>query len=346
MTDTTFLIPSEAPPEEHDPTKVRRDATGRPYVRVRCVNDSQHVGFPEDEDYLPGRVASEKRPGKTVQCPKCKGKGYQETRYTRATTFVGVLDDRSALEKWQKRVVLYGIALDVTLDNALGEVDYSPGFDSDEVKAELNRLADLAFTAGDGHAKAQKGTDLHSLSELVDTDRPFPATLVNEEGYERPVTNQDRADMGAYTAIMTEIGVRREDILGMETFVVNDEYETAGTYDRRVRLGMPCCDRPRILDLKTGRVDYGAGKMAMQLSIYANAKGYVPETGERVDLDTCHHWGIIVHVPQGTGTAYAYAVDLVKGYEAVHLASLVREHRRVAQGFMIPLGEVGTDVQG
>jgi hypothetical protein len=90
-------------------------------------------------------------------------------------------------------------------------------------------------------------------------------------------------------------------------------------------------------DLKTGRIDYGAGKIAQQLAVYANSKDYDPATGGRADQDVCTHYGIVVHLPQGTGEASVHVVDLVAGWEAVKLSSQVREHRRMAKGMLWPL---------
>ena len=97
------------------------------------------------------------------------------------------------------------------------------------------------------------------------------------------------------------------------------------------------CVQPHILDLKTGRLDYGAGKIAQQLAVYANSKDYDPETGERSDQDVCTHYGIVVHLPQGTGEATVHVVDLVAGWEAVKLSSQVREHRRMSSKMLWPL---------
>ena len=122
-----------------------------------------------------------------------------------------------------------------------------------------------------------------------------------------------------------------------------DSLKVAGTYDRRVvstrRLRCTCddCDeadgasKPKVLDLKTGRVDYGGGKMRQQLAVYAHGEAYDPETGRRSEHDVCPHSGFIVHLPAGSGEAYLYRTDLVQGWRDVQLSAQVREHRRASR---------------
>ena len=325
---TDFFSPSDSV----DPTKVRRQkGTKRPWIKQPCPLEDQHV-----PDVLnPGARVLGKRLQTTKQCPKCKGKGYIEKLYSRCTSFVGVLDDRSNLEKWQKRIILVGLRTRPTMMAELAATD-------PDDKDMLDALADDLFEAGEGHVKAQKGTDLHTLTEYVDKGWDLPASLTDfETGQERPVTLQDRADLAAWLRTTEE-----NDFVwfGSECFVVQDDYQIGGTYDRQV--GAPygsgirwCnqCTYPMILDLKTGRIDYGAGKIAQQLAVYANSKDYDPATGERSDQDVCTHYGIVVHLPQGTGEATVHVVDLVAGWAEVKLSSEVREHRRMSKNMIWPL---------
>ena len=328
MTDVDFFSPSDSV----DPTKVRRSKDGRPYVKQPCPDwFPDAIGGCED-----GRIDGKKY-GTTKQCPKCKGKGYVEKLYSRCTSFVGVLDDRSNLEKWQKRIILVGLRTRPTMMAELAATD-------PDDKDLLDALADDLFEAGEGHVKAQKGTDLHTLTEYVDKGWPLPASLTDyDTGQERPVTLQDRADLAAWVRVVEE---HQFIFLGSELFVVQDDYQIGGTYDRRGWMSpfgtenctaCPYCVSPMIVDLKTGRIDYGAGKIAQQLAVYANSKDYDPVTGERTDQDVCAHFGIVVHLPQGTGEATVHVVDLVAGGEAVKLSSEVREHRRMSKQMIWPL---------
>lgn len=309
------------------PGKVRRSKDGRPYVKRPCPNAVESTLDDDVPICREGRVPSEKRPGQTVQCPGCKGLGYVEKLYTRCTSFVGVLDDRSNLEKWRQRVTLVGLGVDHRLLTELGAAD-------PDDRETLDGLADQAFEVGDGHVRAQKGTDLHALTELVDQGEPLPDRLFDPEREEwRPVTLQDRADMAAYHRVMTESSL---EVVQSELFVVNDEYRIGGTLDRVVwdTTGTDCCAKPMILDVKTGRVDYGAGKIAMQLAVYANSQRYDPDTGERTPLGVCTHVGLALHLPQGTGTASLLVADIAAGWESVALCDQVRKFRNVSKSWL------------
>lgn len=341
---TEFLSPSDVP--EGDPTKVRRSKDGRPYVKQRCPPGlgtiEQRDDLTPEERFniwamwpdvcLGGKVLGARK-GTTKQCPTCKGKGYVEKLYSRCTSFVSVLDDTTQLQAWKLRITLTGLGVDHAL---LAELDRTDPDDKDA----LNSIAERAFEVGDGHAKAQKGTDLHTLTEYVDKGWSLPASLTDyETGQERPVTLQDRADLAAWVRAQESL---QWQAIGSECFVVQDEYQIGGTYDRRVLLGCSVvdlckCHKPLILDLKTGRIDYGAGKIAQQLAVYAHSKDYDPVTGKRTDQDVCTHVGIVVHLPQGTGEATVHVVDLEAGWAAVELSSKVREHRRMAREMIWPL---------
>ena len=303
MTETVFHKPGP----EHDPNKVRRSKDGRPYVWVDCQECDN------------GKVPSAKT-GRPVQCPKCKGAGRKETLFSRCTSFVGVLEERSQLERWKQRTILIGFNREPDLLFDIGSVD-------PDDRDALHALIDKAFEVGDGHVRAQKGTDLHSLSVYVDNGWRLPEMLWNEDGDDRPVTLQDRADMAAWKRTVTDMNLT---MLAQELFVVNDEYRIGGTYDRRVTWpATPCpCGKPTILDLKTGRIDYGQGKIAQQLAVYAHSRDYDPATGTRTAQDVCEHVGLVIHLPQGTGKATVHTADLVLGWEAVALSAAVRVHRR------------------
>ena len=342
---TTFIIPSEAEPAQ-DPTKARRSKDGRPYIKHPCpLQRGGRTVMPGSALCVDGRTEGSRGP-LSKQCERCKGKGYVEELYTRCTTFVSAMEERTQLELWKMRTVLVGVAAGPS--SLLAELMLL----TPEDREALDRLANQAVELGDGYLKARKGTDLHTLSEYVDQGRPLPDLLTDwETGQERPVTLQDRADMAAYKRLTEMDGIIENWQLFMiasEKFVVNDEFKIGGTYDRLVSFlpqwehqeGMQpgiCpeeCGKPMILDLKTGRVDYGAGKIAQQLAVYAHSDDYDPATGQRTPQDVCQHKGIVIHLPQGTGEATVLIVDLVEGWERVKLSSRVREHRRTEKALL------------
>jgi hypothetical protein len=117
-----------------------------------------------------------------------------------------------------------------------------------------------------------------------------------------------------------------------ERFVVNDELRMGGTPDVLMDWDAPGEFWPVggavIADLKTGRVDYGAGKMAMQLAAYASCSTYDPaEPTTRRPLGASREIGLVIHLPLGQARADLYAVDLVVGWAGVQLAAAVRAFR-------------------
>lgn len=251
----------------------------------------------------------------------------KERLYSRCTSWIDILDDRSALEMWKQRMILAGIALDSELTTRLIQVSVDEELDN---KQRLNAIATDAFRAGDGHVKAEQGTNLHRLSEWADVHlvADGDAHLVH---WPDPCTSADIADMVAYRNTMERYGF---EMLATETRVVIDELKVTGTFDRIVRYQ----GANYIADLKTGRVDYGALKIASQLAMYSRGCVYDPATGDRkpfrnIDLDK----GLVFHLPQGEARCDIYEVDLNLGWEACLLVQQVRDMRKRGAKAMVPL---------
>lgn len=331
-----------APPvrEAGGDNEVPRDGLGRPRILYPC-----------DGCDGSGRAPSEKRPGKTVKCPNKCGpttldswipEGMVAKSHTRTTTYIDVLEDKSNLEQWHKRMVLLGVDKDRKLLN--GVTDYAEQFarseDADERKKAkdwLNRRAETATEVAGAKDKAEQGTWLHSLSERVDSGLELP----DETSFE------DIIDMEAYAKATQDF-----DIVLMERLMVLDELRIGGTPDRVSRWvheepleapdGTKIGPQERLItDLKTGTVDYGALKMAMQLAIYSRSKVYLPETGGRESVDNLNQkWGVIMHVPAGQGEATLYWADLTLGWEAVQVATQVRALRSKQKNALTELRHV------
>lgn len=273
--------------------------------------------------------------------------GSKEVIYTRMTTFIDCLEDKSALGRWYKRVVLAGAAVDSSaptpsIVGRAGEADHvfraglaklekrlakgklGPGEVQAEraelekaLKTELDSLADEAFTLGEGRVKAEHGTHLHKLTELVDLGQPLP----------EDTSPEDLADIEAYQAAMRAYGLKVKDV---EVVVVNDELKVLGTADRTLLYKAPGAARAITVvgDIKTGRIDYGAGKIAMQIGGYATSKRYDPENPtERGALGASNKLGLLIHLPAGEARCDIYEVDLVKGLAGLKLAVQVRSWR-------------------
>lgn len=103
--------------------------------------------------------------------------------YTRCTTFIDVIEDKSSLMKWGQRMVLVGAT------KAPQIVREAVGLDptDKEGKKALDAKVDQLVSIAGANDKREKGSHLHKLSEYVDRGEPLPEC-----------SPQDRADMAAY----------------------------------------------------------------------------------------------------------------------------------------------------
>lgn len=250
----------------------------------------------------------------------------KEVIYTRVTTFIDCLEDKFFLENWKARTALVGLAVRPDLMARTSEADPD---DRDELTAILTD----AQEAGGIHEAAAKGTDRHKLVEILHRGLPLPAD----------VDRAALADLAAYRSLLSTWGL--SPVPGtIEKLVVNHELRMGGTPDVLMKWtprepgttlgaasGFIDEDEPIVTDLKTGRVDYGAMKMAMQLAAYAHCEPYDPDQPTtRRTLDANQEVGLVIHLPLGQARADLYAVDLVVGWAGVQLADLVRKFRTSA----------------
>lgn len=229
--------------------------------------------------------------------------------YTRATTLAGTLDDLYGLMSWKQRQTAIGLA---ARDDLLLAVKAA---DPDD-KKHLNSICEQAMEAAESSAAATTGTALHSLSERLDLGVALPT-----------VPEEHAKALQAYIAATDHLEVVEYDgHPAVEQFLVCDEIQAAGTADRIVRV--PDMDQPVIADLKTGRIDYGALKIAMQLAIYAHGQRYDIATGERTPIDVDLRNALIIHLPAGARSCRLWWVDIGAGWEAVQHALIVRDWRK------------------
>lgn len=238
--------------------------------------------------------------------PYIKGLDGKTTRYSRVTSWIDCLDSSFQLDQWRRRVTLMGLKADVELRKELLAVD-------PDDKSALNALAGKCFEAGDGFIAANKGTDLHALTEQVDETGGFI--------FDRTISEADMADMRAYGQLIEDYDIT---VIERERFVVIDQYRIAGTFDKLVNYR----GKRVIADLKTGRIDYGQAKMAMQTASYSRGMYYDGHTDKRSPLDCDQSMGLLIHLPQGTATAKLYEIDLDEGWEDVALAERVQNSRK------------------
>ncbi len=226
--------------------------------------------------------------------------GGKPVAYTRCTTYVDALEDKFNLQKWQQRMVILGL-----VDRP--DLLLSAAAHRDE-KAELNRIADSAIEAAKASAAATVGTAIHALCERLDAGQDIGQ-----------VPGEYQRDLDAYVRATAPLTV-----LHSEVFTVQDDLRIGGTPDRIVEFE----GERYIADIKTGSIEFGVGKIAMQLAVYAHSRFYNPSTGERTPLPGVNgQRGIVIHLPAGTGTCELVWVDIAAGWEAVQLATQVREWR-------------------
>jgi PD-(D/E)XK nuclease superfamily len=227
--------------------------------------------------------------------------GGKPKAYTRATTFAGSVEDMYGLGMWQQRMVALGLSkrADLLLSVSAHAED----------KDELNRIVDSAREAAAASAAATTGTALHKLTERYDRGQ---ITLDD-------VPASNRADLTAYAEATVPLTIH-----GIEQFVVLDEIEVAGTFDRIVEYG----GQRYVADIKTGSIDYGVGKMAVQLALYSRGLLYEPGKRTRGSTGVSQTAGVIIHLPAGQGRCDLYWIDLRAGWEAAQLCDRVRAWRK------------------
>ena len=226
--------------------------------------------------------------------------GGKPVPYTRVTTYVGCLEDTYNLSRWQQRMVALGLSQRPDLMLAVSSTD------PDE-KKKLNDLTEQAIEAAKGTAAATIGTALHALTERMDRDDDIGV-----------VPDAYIADLAAYQRTTSALTVE-----SIETFGVVDDLKIAGTWDRIVTLN----GQSYIADIKTGSIQWGAGKIAMQLAAYSRAHQYNPTTHKRTPLNVDQNKAIIIHLPAGEGECHLHWIDINQGWEAVQLAGKVRAWR-------------------
>jgi hypothetical protein len=226
--------------------------------------------------------------------------GGRKIPYTRCTTYVGVLEDTYNLSRWQQRMVAIGLAERPDLLLAVASVDRDD-------KDSLNDLCERATEAARARAGATVGTALHALTERVDRGQELGV-----------IPDPYTADIAAYTQATADLTP-----VQIEQFTVNDWLGVGGTPDRIVKHK----NRRYVADIKTGNVEYGIGKIAMQLATYARSQCYDPVNGARTPHDADLERALIIHLPAGTGVCTPLWVDIAASWEGVKHAKWVREWR-------------------
>jgi len=231
--------------------------------------------------------------------------GGEPIPYTRASTLAKALDDLSQLMAWKQRKTAEGLIRRPDLLTRVAGALANGDPDTDwQTKRDLNRVCDEATEAAGASKGNSAGTGFHSLTEAIDRgEEPLfvpPADVPRLDAY--------RAATAGYKALDAEV------------FVVCDELQVAGSFDR---LWLCPDGRIRVGDLKTGKseADYPLAT-TIQVSIYAHGWRYDPADGSRYGLggDLDLTTGLLIHMPP-RGGCDVIPLDLVKGWHAARLAA-------------------------
>lgn len=233
--------------------------------------------------------------------------GSEATAYTRVSTLAKACDDLNNLMAWQQRKVIEGVVRRPDLLTRAAGALANGNPDTDwPTKRALNDACKEAREAAGASTGASAGTGFHSLTEAIDR---------GEEPLFVPPADVPRLD--AYREATKGI-----EWLGIEQFVVNDQVQAAGTFDRLARLPD---GRVVVADLKSGKseADYPLGTTT-QIATYALGRRYDPATGARAsiheDLDV--NTGLLIHLPP-SGGCRLLLLDLRRGWEAARTAAQV-----------------------
>lgn len=259
--------------------------------------------------------------------------GSKPKPYTRCSSAAKAIEDTFALEQWAQRNVAYGMAHDSSLVARVLAVGGNPGTWSQAEKAAVKAVVADAQTTAKAHKAADIGTAIHRMTELADRGEAF-------------TPGPYAADLAAYQQALLDGGVVTHPAW-VECRIISDTLQMAGTADRIVTLAqhsplrraLECRDDEAVIaDIKSGgSVDFGALSFAAQLAAYASGCLYDPVADVRLPTPLLNRkWGLVIHVPAGSGTAALYKVDLVEGLRAAHLANAIRHTRKASKGWLKP----------
>lgn len=252
--------------------------------------------------------------------------------YVRVSTMAKTLDDTNNLTLWKQRNTALGLAArpDLVLSVAALMAKHKDVNADFAAKKKLNSIIEEAFEAAGGSAAASLGTALHELSEALDAGQDIT-----------PYAGEWMPRLEGYRIARSDL-----EVLDMETFVVNDVVQAAGSFDRLVRLknveklneviagwGFAPVQPGVVLvdDLKTGAHDSGYPLgVATQIGTYANSHRYDPTTGERSELDPAldKRIGLLTHMPAKGDGIDIYPLNLQRGWYAAQYAKGVYDIRK------------------
>lgn len=233
----------------------------------------------------------------------------ENTGWARATTFAATLAESYGLRIWEQRQVVWGLSRRPDLLTLASTIS------GPEDKKALGAIVDSAHEAGATQAKANRGSAIHKAIEEVEKGRPFasvPDELKNDVvGYFREIADNNLVIVPEY----------------VERTCIVPAYKVAGTFDNLVR----CPDgKLRVLDKKTGNLDYAAIEFAVQMALYANAsalRNYGSSTYEPMP-EVAKDYAIIAHIEPGTGRTQLHRINIRLGWAWAATCAEVQDIRK------------------
>lgn len=293
-------------------------------------------------------------------------------RYSRPSGFTKQIENTYNLQKWSERNVAVGIAKalhhpfeSTRVEELLGLLDHPDVDQLDSIDTWADNLVATAKQFANASLAAERGTWVHALTELVDDENASITGQFAAQGIALGIDyeTQERLIV-AWEQARATFGL---EILAIELPVVNDEFRTAGTCDRVVRLTRTLRFRTgdgelvelpvgtvAVLDLKTGEMKSLTwwNAYAAQIYLYADSVRYDVATDRRIahDWPINTRWGLLAHldvkaaIAGSTDIAQLLLVDLDSGRNACILAAAAKEWS-TANGVFHTLHEIAdTDI--
>lgn len=233
----------------------------------------------------------------------------ENTGWTRATTFAATLAESYGLRIWEQRQVVWGLSRRPDLLTLASTIS------GPEDKKALGAIVDSAHEAGATQAKANRGSAIHKAIEEMEKGRPFES-----------VPDELKTDVHGYFQEIADNGIVIVPEYVERTCIV-PAYKVAGTFDNLVR----CPDgKLRVLDKKTGNLDYAAIEFAVQMALYANAsalRNYGSSTYEPMP-EVAKDYAIIAHIEPGTGRTQLHRINIRLGWAWAATCAEVQDIRK------------------
>lgn len=265
--------------------------------------------------------------------------------YSRPSGFTKQIENTYNLQKWSERKIVTGLAhaaADPLASDVVSKLLQAIREPHDAEHADT--CADTVIAKAKEFARsslaADRGTWVHRLTELVDAGLPVDGHAA--EGHALGIDDACQARLAAeWTGLLDGHGL---EVLATELPVVNDEFRTAGTLDRVVRLRSQLtfatadgelvelpAGTVMVLDLKTGNLTslHWWNNYASQVFLYASSVGYDCDANVRQPLPwpVDQRWGLLAHVDARAaidgddGISRLLLVDLEAGRHACELAA-------------------------